>query len=355
MGRMWIRLVATACLLAMLSACTLLPTRRGDPPGFEAGARPETRDPYPNWAVPPHDVEPLLASPPLEIVNVQEAGGGTTGALRVTLRLPAHAEPVDFKWKAMLGQRTFGFLPGVPQMLDGVNNAPRKELAAWRIQRLFLDPEEYVVPTSVAYCWPRTGEGGDPELPGPVLEGSDCALGLLSLWLQQVTFPDPLLDAERFARDPVYARYLANFNLLTYLIAHRDGREGNFLASKDDARRQVFAIDNGVSFSGFFYNWFVANWDEIRVPALRRESIDRLRELTQEDLARALGVVAELHLDEDSLFRNAPPGPNLDDDDGVRFEDGVLQLGLTDDEIEDVWERLEDLLEDVDDGDVPVF
>ena len=32
-----------------------------------------------------------------------------------------------------------------------------------------------------------------------------------------------------------------------------------------------------------------------------------------------------------------------------------MQFGLTEDEIDDMWERIEDLIEDVDDGKIPVF
>ena len=39
----------------------------------------------------------------------------------------------------------------------------------------------------------------------------------------------------------------------------------------------------------------------------------------------------------------------------MRIEGKTLQFGLTDDEIEDVWERIQDLIEDVDDGEIPVF
>ena len=121
----------------------------------------------------------------------------------------------------------------------------------------------------------------------------------------------------------------------------------------------MFSIDNGVSFgagfSGLFYNWFVANWNSIRVPALRAESIDRLRTLKPADLTAALGVVSQLALDDQGIYRNVPPGENLDPSRGVRIEGKTLQFGLTDDEIEDVWERIQDLIEDVDDGDLPVF
>ena len=93
----------------------------------------------------------------------------------------------------------------------------------------------------------------------------------------------------------------------------------------------------------------------IRVPALRKESIDRLRKLSEEDLQQLLGVVAQLELNENDVYLNVPAGMNLDDDRGVRIEGRILQLGLTEDEIDDVWDRIQDLIEDVDKGDVSTF
>jgi hypothetical protein len=237
--------------------------------------------------------------------------------------------------------------------LDGVNNSPRKELTAWKIQSLFLDPPDHVTPLTMAYCVPIADVTHGETT--PTLADTQCVLGVIAVWLSDVTLPDPMLDSDRFNRDYVYAYHLANLNLFTYLIKHHDGRAGNFVVSKDDERRQVFAIDNGVSFGGIFYNWFVENWNSIRVPALRKESIDRLRKLSEEDLQLLLGVVAQLELNENDVYVNVPAGMNLDDDRGVRIEGRILQLGLTEDEIEDVWDRIQDLIEDVDEGDVPTF
>jgi len=278
------------------------------------------------------------------------AGSGTTGAEKLTLVFSEVDESFDVKWKLM----PTGWSP-VAGRLDGINNSPRKELAAWRIQRLFLEPVDYVVPVSMAYCAPmEKARRLHPDLQ-PTLKGSDCALGVVALWMRDLALPDLLLDPERFDRDYVYAYYLANLNLFTYLVKHHDGRDGNFLISKNDARRQVFAIDNGVSFGGLFYNWFVPNWNSIRVPALRRESIERLRALRREDLDQTLGVVAQLERNEEGIYVNRPPGPNLDASAGVRQKEGVLQLGLTDGEIGAVWQRIQDLIEDVDDGKIAVF
>ena len=65
--------------------------------------------------------------------------------------------------------------------------------------------------------------------------------------------------------------------------------------------------------------------------------------------------MAEMQLDDDGMFQHVDPGPNIESDKGIRYEDGRLQFGLTEDEIENVWERIEDLLEMVDEGDIPVF
>ena len=177
---------------------------------------------------------------------------------------------------------------------------------------------------------------------------------MASVWLIDVELPSPLLDDERFDRDYTYAYYLANLNLLTYLIKHLDGRSGNFLVSKNAKQPRVFAIDNGVAFGGIFYNWFVPNWDDVRVSALRKQSIERLRALERSDLD-ALGVVAQLELDADGIFQGVAPGENLAPKKGVRTTDRVIQLGLTKSEIDDIWQRIEDLLEEVDDGAIQLF
>jgi hypothetical protein len=147
---------------------------------------------------------------------------------------------------------------------------------------------------------------------------------------------------------------MSNFNLLTHLIDHRDGRSGNFLVSKDDSRRQVFAVDNGISFGSWVFNYFVPNWTKLRVPAVRRESIERLRQVRREDLD-FLAVVEQLEVDEEGMLRPVPPAAPFDPDTGARLRAGAVQFGLTTCEIDDVYERIEALVEAVDEGRVPVF
>ena len=345
----WSSILAPAVLglaaAALLAGCTMLPVSRStEPVRFDRPPAPPGGDPFPNWPVHPDQVETILAEARAEIVELKRGVAGTTGAVKATYRFPEH-DDIEFtvKWKK------------VPEDLDGINNAPRKELAAYEIQKLFLSPEDYVVPTSVTRCARLEfyRQLVDPKGEA-TLSGSRCVLGIASVWLDDVTLPDPLFDDAEFRRDPTRAYYLANLNLFTYLVAHHDGREGNFLMAKNPKRPQFFSVDNGVSLGGLFYNWFVPNWNSIRVPALRKASIDKLRAVEREDLA-FLEVVAELELDENGIYKNVTPGKSLDPDRGALHRGTTVQFGLTEGEIDDVFERIRSLIDDVDAGVIQVF
>lgn len=335
--------VATAAWLAagwlaagLLGGCA---SSGGGALAFQEAGVPASEEAFPNWPLPPLQVDALLASAPFEVRSEHGAGAGLTGAEKVVLFFPDTGVELEAKWKA-----------APPGRLDGINNSPRKELAAYAIQRLFLDPADYVVPTSVARCRLLDTYHRNHPKSQPNVDGANCVLGVLSVWLENVTVPTEVYDEGRFREDPAYAYYLANFNLLTYLISHKDGRSGNFLVSRDAARPQLFSVDNGVSMRGAFYNWFVPNWQEIRVPALRRVSLDRLRQVRREDLD-FLAVLAHLEADAQGVLRSVDPPPtNLDPTRGVRVQGTTVQLGFTQDEIGDVERRIRDLIRDVDAG-----
>jgi hypothetical protein len=317
---------------------------------FETPAQPTGDLPFPNWPVPPERAEHLLGDTPIDdehtqVLSVEGAGGGVTGAHRDEIRFGD--EQVRVKWKR--------FPVGT---LEGANNSPRRELAAYELQKLFLEPEDYVVPTSAARCVPtEIILRRNPDAPISV-EGTGCVLGLLSLWMDDVEVPADLFEPERFREDPTYAYFLSNFNVLTYLIGHKDGRDGNFLVAKDPKRRQVFAVDNGVAFDiaygGIWFNWFVPNWNTIRIPAIRQDTVERLRGVRRADLD-GLGVLVQFEGDENGILQNVAPGPNLGPDRPVRIREGTVQLGLKKGEIDDVWGRIQDLLADVDAGKLGTF
>jgi hypothetical protein len=85
------------------------------------------------------------------------------------------------------------------------------------------------------------------------------------------------------------------------------------------------------------------------VPKLPADTIDRLRSVTRDDLQRRLAVLVQWRL-VDGRWVAEPPGENLDPQRGVRHQDGVVQLGLTKDEIAQVDRRRTELLEAVDAG-----
>ena len=81
----------------------------------------------------------------------------------------------------------------------------------------------------------------------------------------------------------------------------------------------------------------------IREPSLRREDLDYL------------GTVVQLEMDAGGILRVADPQPPFDEDEGARREGTTVQLGLTKAEIDEVWDRIEGVIENVDDGTIPVF
>jgi hypothetical protein len=178
--------------------------------------------------------------------------------------------------------------------------------------------------------------------------------GSLSLWIEGVEQVESLVDRQRFDADPAYARHVAHVNILGVLIQHRDGRLSNYLIAKPPAEARVFSIDNGIAFGPRVFNFFMRSLNVLRVPSLPRDAVERLRAV-KESQVEALGVLGELAPDEAGVLVAAPPGTNLDPDEGTRrSEGGHVQYGLTHGEIEGVAERLEDLLEGVDQGEIGV-
>ena len=174
----------------------------------------------------------------------------------------------------------------------------------------------------------------------------------LQFWTVGVTSTN-VFDEERAKRDTTYARHLGNANILTYLIKHGDANKGNVLVSEDSTNPRVFAVDNGVSFASQPSNRGI-EWSRLRVKAVPRATIERLRQISADELTAALGVLAQFEL-RDGEYVPVPLGTNIGPDRGVRRKGTTLQLGLTAREISAVRERLDQLLRDVDKGKLATF
>jgi beta-lactamase class A len=305
--------------------------------------QPEARAMPRNWPMAPSDLDYRLAFEDFAIREVKSAGGGVTGAARLLVAFP-DGETLKVKWKHF-----------PEKTLDGWNNSPRKEVAAYRVQRWLFDEQDYVVPTPVPRCIPLDVYAPVDAHAEASVPGTSCVLGLLAVWMNDVKVADDLNDDidERVAKDPHFGQHLADMNLLTYLIDHRDGRDGNFLISTDPNDPRIFAIDNGIAFEGFPWNFFVRNWNHIRVPWLRREPIERLRALPAEEIDR-VATLFDLDADARGVLRLKEPTPPLDPTKGARITGGHVQLGLTTKEITALKARIHDLLADVDAGKIHV-
>lgn len=236
---------------------------------------------------------------------------------------------------------------------DEFNNSPRYEVAAYQIQPLFLEPDEYVVPPTVMRAFPIEWYRELNSRVRPTFRGAESVVVVLQYWLFNIRGND-FWDEDRFAADTTYARHLGNFNILTFLIRHNDENQGNYLISASESNPRVFSVDNGLAFASETSDRG-AGWRRLNVDRLPARTIDRLRSVTEEELIRQLETVAQFRIQPDGQLTAEPAGPALDPNRGVRRSDDVIQFGLTRREIRGVWRRIEDLLDEVDDGDIEVF
>ncbi|MGH7504423.1 MAG: hypothetical protein ACRELX_02180 [Longimicrobiales bacterium] len=317
---------AFAALLPMVLATSALPAHAGTQTG--------------NILMPVDTIERRLRQDTLLIRDWRGSRMEQDRTQRVLLAYP-DSSVMLVKWaKAVPGGSAF-------------NNEPRYELAAYEIQKLFLGEPEYVVPPTVARAVPlvfvnqydASARATFDDAPGSVLV-------VLQYWLFAVT-NENFWDEKRFERDTVYARHLANMNVLTHLIRHGDENTGNFLIALDSIRPRLFSVDNGVSFRSEVSDRGYA-WRNLRVDRLPHATVERLRAVTEAELSQRLGVLVQFEVRNGMLIA-VEPTANLDDDRGIRRRDGLVQIGLTRAEIHDVYRRLERLLERVDEGRITTF
>ncbi|MCJ7452971.1 MAG: hypothetical protein MUO39_10935 [Steroidobacteraceae bacterium] len=295
-----------------------------------------------NLTLPVPELERMLAQDPFKIVSAEISRPKAKGD--ITLK----AE-VSFDGRPPIRVKLRKAEPGA----DTFNNQPRYDLAAYRLQALFLDPGDYVVPPTAVRFLPL--EDFDKYSPGVkrTFSGADEALAVLQYWLQEVKVIADVYLPTLYDTDPVYARSLGQMNILTFLIEHGDSNVGNFLISGSETDRRVFSVDNGVSFAAGESDRG-RKWAGMRVDSLPAATVERLRALTLEELDAQLAVVAQWTLN-DGHFITTQPGAPLSTRRGVRREGAVLQMGLTKPEIERVWRNRQRLLDMVDDGKLKTY
>lgn len=292
-----------------------------------------------NISQPVADLERLFTAEPLVIAHAEISRPNAKGD--ITLRAD-----VSFGGQPPLRVKLRRAEPGA----NSFNNVPRYDLAAYELQKLFLDPAEYVVPPTALRMVPLADFAKYAPGVERTFSTADQVLAVVQYWLSDIKVVADVYDPARFAADPVYARHIGQLNVLTYLIRHRDSNLGNFLLGKAEVGARVFSIDHGVAFASEESDRGDL-WKDIRVDRLPADAIERLRQVTPQLLSDRLGVLAQWHLEGGSYVPVAN-GRNLSERRGVRREGDELQMGLTTSEINAIHQLLAKLLKRVDRGDI---
>ena len=292
-----------------------------------------------NFSQPVADLERLFTAEPLVIAHAEISRPNAKGD--ITLRAD-----VSFGGQPPLRVKLRRAEPGA----NSFNNVPRYDLAAYELQKLFLDPAEYVVPPTALRMVPLADFAKYAPGVERTFSTADQVLAVVQYWLSDIKVVADVYDPARFAADPVYARHIGQLNVLTYLIRHRDSNLGNFLLGKAEVGARVFSIDHGVAFASEESDRGDL-WKDIRVDRLPADAIERLRQVTPQLLSDRLGVLAQWHLEGGSYVPVAN-GRNLSERRGVRREGDELQMGLTTSEINAIHQLLAKLLKRVDRGDI---
>lgn len=294
-----------------------------------------------NILLPIDSAETLLRDAPFRIIATQGTRGNENRdrTLRVTMGFQ-DSTLIAAKWAdAPVGGETF-------------NNNPRFELAAYQIQKLFLDPKDYVVPPTILRSMPLDWYRANITRVQPTFDHTTSVLVVLQYWLFNVTGED-VWDEDRFAQDTAYARHFADLNILTYLIHHNDSNYGNLLISQDTSNPRIFDVDNGLAFDSEVSDRGT-KWHKLLVDRLPKATVARLRTITQADLDPLL-VLAQFQVSDNGSLQRVPATAPDDRNRGVTHRHDVIQFGLTAREIRSLQRRLRDLLKRVDDGKIEVF
>ncbi len=290
-------------------------------------------------------IERFLAHPDLTLLDSQETHHGIQGARVVTLRIPADSSSVVFraKWR--------------PVSSTQPHTSPRRELAAYAVQKLFLRPDEYVVPPTGGRCFAldEYREVVDPEA-AATFSNVPCVFGYLSYWLEDVLPPDSVpgdwyepsqgpLDERLLRSSPSYRRSLARTNLLTYLIDHDDSHSKQFLVRAIRPEPIIYSVDNSMSFDAETNPKIEKedDWSKIHV-ALPPELVDRLRAVDTNELHH-LSVVEQYEVRGGRLVRTSIERELWQPSEApVEWNRDALRVGLSGSEVEFLKTRVRALL-----------
>jgi hypothetical protein len=279
----------------------------------------------------------MLRAPGFDLLGASETSAGIQGAKVLTLALPDAKARAVFraKWR--------------PYSVTSTVSEPRNELAAYAIQKLFLDAKDFVVPPVAGHCFPlEVYRRFEPDVQ-PSFPGLRCVFGFLSYWREDLVSLDAAedegwFDSDRgpfderlFRHDPAYRRSIGELNLLTYFIDHDDGHSDQFMLSRQNGHASVVVVDNSMCLLSPWNDKLDRDedWSRFQVPALPRRALERLIDLTDDAIAGLKTI--EQYESRDGLLipTSISDVPSHGDSSaGVRWATrNRLEVGLTDREI----------------------
>ena len=237
-----------------------------------------------NWPVPPDEAERLFSQAPIELISLEPTSQGVAGALKAKIAFPDDGRQLEVKWK-VAPRRHAGQLE--QQSAQGARDATSCSAGSWSPRTTSCPPSPCVRVPIAAY------RRLDPKADAHCRRHAAASSARWRCGCSTPRCPSVSTIPARFATDPVYAYHLSNFNVLAYLVAHRDGRPGNILVADTTPTAASSPSTTASASADWIYNFLTTNWHVIRVPAIRREVVQRLRALDRGALS-ALATLVEL-------------------------------------------------------------
>lgn len=308
-------------------------------------------DAQPTRCRPASHVEVDLRRGALEILQTSATPGGMQGAQVLTVRVGPRV--LRAKWRS--------------ESSADIINEPRKELAAYAVDKLIGSTRRPVVPPTAARCFPLAEYRRMVDGHASPRVNADCVFGYLSYWVPGGTEVeeareeellhggDGLIDEQRVRTDPVYRTALGSLNLLTYAIRHGDAHAKQFLLVPGIEGVTVMSVDNSVAFQSLKNPAMLwrRDWSLWHLPDIQATQVQHLRALSGRDYER-LRVIQQLEKRDGVWIDSWIEAPFGDLNDGVREDGDRLQVGLTDGEVRLVKERVTSLLGRVERGEIVV-
>lgn len=236
-----------------------------------------------NDCLPPERIEQMLIDPRARIMHSERTQGGGADAQVMVLSVPDGEQDrqIRVKWRA--------------HSTASAINSPRKEVVAHFVQKLFLEPVDYVAPPSRSRCFElehyhqTVDANAQPSFP----EHSRCVFGVVSFWLEgaeghQDDFweEEKVFTLAKWKADAVYRRSFADANLLAYLISNGDTHSGNWIKLPTKAGVRMYLIDSSISLTRMGNSSISPEEDfsTLRVPALSQLSVERILQLKDDEI-----------------------------------------------------------------------